>query len=500
MHLILSGFAKIVTFPWQTSDIFSSLNKSKPDSMRMFLFLLMVQFVLQGTAHPWKPKSYIIIDTDGGLDDLRALTLFLNSKDIRVLAIIASNGATPAKVGYQKVKNLLHTYHHEGILTGINPAEISKKPFQYAVDFPWSDSIFQPSPETDFNDVLERIQNHTREKITFVQLGGAQSLSSYLTLHPNFANQIEQVLWTVEDPLEDSWNYQLSPASFHLLAEKNIPVVKIISKEGGLKYSHTLKNICPTGSQSMKKIFLKSFEAPSSTFNLMLFDELAWLFLSDSSFFQNSKLELGLKKTISTDDIESKILRTFLETGQNNYQVFNYFPIDSAMYTSDISVKLNEVIFKYGYEEWAACVIANELHRHIGIYAIVGVKMGIRVRDYFGAGPDELKVLSYAGSYPPISCINDGIQVSTGATVGHGLLTISQEQPPIPAMVFEYLGQKIKVTLNGNYLNEITTEIKQLEAIYGINSNIYWDLVRQIALKIWFQWDRNQIFEITPIK
>ena len=50
--------------------------------------------------------------------------------------------------------------------------------------------------------------------------------------------------------------------------------------------------------------------------------------------------------------------------------------------------------------------------------------MGIRAREYFNTGVDEFSAVSFAGSIPPLSCMNDGIQVSTGATPGHGLLTV----------------------------------------------------------------------------
>ena len=44
-------------------------------------------------AHPWKPAHYVIIDTDGGIDDMRAISIMLASPDIRVMGIIASGGA-----------------------------------------------------------------------------------------------------------------------------------------------------------------------------------------------------------------------------------------------------------------------------------------------------------------------------------------------------------------------------------------------------------------------
>ena len=77
-------------------------------------------------------------------------------------------------------------------------------------------------------------------------------------------------------------------------------------------------------------------------------------------------------------------------------------------------------------KEWKIVVLTNEFHEHMGIYSILGAKMGLRAREYFHLGIDELEILSFAGSTPPVSCLNDGLQVSTGATLGHGTITLGE--------------------------------------------------------------------------
>jgi pyrimidine-specific ribonucleoside hydrolase len=71
-------------------------------------------------SHPWKPSHYVIIDTDGGIDDIRAITMLLASPDVRVLAITISPGALSIHNAYIKVKSLLNSFWHEGIPVGIN--------------------------------------------------------------------------------------------------------------------------------------------------------------------------------------------------------------------------------------------------------------------------------------------------------------------------------------------------------------------------------------------
>ena len=62
----------------------------------------------------------MIVDTDGGIDDIRAITMLLASPDVRVLAITVSPGVLSAENAYLKVRSLLNSYFHEGIPVGIN--------------------------------------------------------------------------------------------------------------------------------------------------------------------------------------------------------------------------------------------------------------------------------------------------------------------------------------------------------------------------------------------
>jgi pyrimidine-specific ribonucleoside hydrolase len=89
-------------------------------------------------------------------------------------------------------------------------------------------------------------------------------------------------------------------------------------------------------------------------------------------------------------------------------QVINVFPTDPAFYSSNVEPFVTEIIRKYGIDEWTSSVYTNELHRHLGVFSIIGVKMGIRAREYFDTGVDEFSTISFAGSDPPLSCINDG--------------------------------------------------------------------------------------------
>jgi len=122
--------------------------------------------------------------------------------------------------------------------------------------------------------------------------------------------------------------------------------------------------------------------------------------------------------------------------------------------------------------------------------------MGIRAREYFATGVDEFTVRSLAGSTPPLSCFNDGIQVSTGATPGHGLLTVVNGQPALPSAEFTYLNRTVRLSLKPEYAEKIISELKEFNFVYGLDSNTYWELVRKNSIKYWLSMDRHEIFDI----
>jgi pyrimidine-specific ribonucleoside hydrolase len=95
--------------------------------------------------------------------------------------------------------------------------------------------------------------------------------------------------------------------------------------------------------------------------------------------------------------------------------------------------------------------------------------------------------------------MNDGIQVSTGATPGHGLLAVSNEPPFFAAADFTHKGKTVRISLKKELAEKVSSELKEINFVYGLDSDIYWELVRQNSIKYWLQFDRHEIFDIRMI-
>jgi len=471
----------------------------------LLLFTLLLQLNL--SSHPWKPNHYVIIDTDGGIDDMRAICMLLASPDVRVLGIVTSPGALDAEAAYKKVKSLLNSFHHEGIPVGINRSALFKSPgFEAALNYKWgNESGIDPSKAPDHIKVIRGILAFEKTPVTFICLGGMTTASSALKEIADFSKQVRQIVWSCNG-LDDKkgFNYNIDKGASENMLIQKLPVKAVVGVNDAIRYDTSLtEGISKINTPYAKKIsaFFSSGTAASHSFAKSMNDELIPIFLHYPDHFthriagNNSESEPA-----SYPGISESFKKIISGETVNKNQVIKILPSDPAFYFQDIEPSVNEIIEKYGDDEWISGVIANELHRHLGVFAIIGVKMGIRAREYFDTGVDEFRALSFAGSMPPLSCMNDGIQVSTGATPGHGLLTISSDTLTRPSVEFSYLNHKIRLTLKPEIAKKISDELKEINFVYGLDSNIYWELVRKNSIKYWKDLDRHEIFEIGVIE
>ena len=109
---------------------------------------------------------------------------------------------------------------------------------------------------------------------------------------------------------------------------------------------------------------------------------------------------------------------------------------------------------------------------------------------------NNLLVISFAGDDPPLSCFNDGIQISTGATIGQGLITISDSVSTIPSAIVEFNNQQVNMAVKPEIAGQMQKDIAYGIKEYGLQSDLYWLYIEELAIKYWAEFDRQEIFEI----
>jgi len=485
--------------------------KTKLKSFACIILLL----VLGGTvcsAHSGKAKYHIIIDTDAAIDDLRAICLFLASPEFEILAITTSDGTISPEQGWIKVQSLLRSFGHEGIPTGTGqPIQEEIPPWRtFNRKVRWGKEVKVENKDVNsaVDTILSALESE-EEPVLFVCLGGLTNLANALETKPEIQEKIERIVWYNDsiDPLSGTnYKFDKKAALSILSADVTLEAVSNNSADARVVNPEFIQYISDLNSPYAQMIASTHCDDEViqriTTGHLEFWDDLLPVYLLDPKLFifQSNKKSSPHKlfQVQDWEGVKAKYLEILSSRNQVMSKVFKGFPDLPELYADDVQPYMNGIIQKHGKEEWRLGVLTNELHGHLGIYAIVGTKMGLRARQYFHIGLDDISILSHAGSTPPLSCMNDGLQASTGGTLGHGLITVSPAPPFQPKATFTFKEKSVCLRLKKKYWNIIRSDIKTGIETYGLNTEDYWKYVRKLALKYWLEWDRMEIFDIAP--
>ena len=97
---------------------------------------------------------------------------------------------------------------------------------------------------------------------------------------------------------------------------------------------------------------------------------------------------------------------------------------------------------------------AVEFHGHLGPFLVLGVRMGLLAKRELGSsGFEGMEAVAKTGNVPSLSCLLDGIQISTGCTMGNG--KISAEPPGLAEAEFSAGEKKVTIRAKGEVVEEI---------------------------------------------
>jgi len=466
-------------------------------------------------AHSNKVKIPIIIDTDTAVDDLRTICLLLSSEELQVTAITTSDGALIPDEGLIKVRALLKSFGHEGIPTGSGKIVQLDAPQwrKLSQNISWGDEhlvntdIKMNAPDLIISSI------YTEElPVTIVCLGSLTNISNALISEPEIKKGIERIVWynnSIHPNVGTNYEIDKNAAEFIQKTEVQLDVVSNLEGKEICFTENLLQAIDTIETPYAQKIAISHRQNEAyemiQTNHFKLWDDLVAIYLLYPELFETKTFENfplhSINNIIQTDNLEDKIVKVLNDKYNIKKIIFNQFPYNPEAYKNDISQDVSEIIEKHGKEEWEIIVLTNEFHTHLGIYSTIGAKMGLRAREYFNVGLDELLVVSYAGTRPPISCLNDGLQVSTGATLGHGtIVTMTEDLLQQPKALFTYKNTTISLELKQDYWEIIREDIREGIKLYGSLTNNYWNYVRKLAIKYWLEWSRKEIFNIEVLQ
>lgn len=482
--------------------------------MRKIVIILTVILSIQSTMYSndaKNPRNPIIIDTDCAIDDLRAINMFLSSKNTEVMAITSADGTLEPEEGFLKIKSLLKYLGHEGIpiSKGITARKDETPQWRdLAHSMKWGKKILSYKEPVEIKEFLVQKIEEADDPVELVCLGPLTNIANAIIMKPEIIEQIERIIWFDQCQPGEKWtNYGMDCLSADYILNKKIPIITIRTNKEASDFSKSFyESIGEINTPYAQNIhYTHSSEKVLNAIeegHLKIWDELAALYVLNPELFEQDKSlpdSLGsvmkIKNSVNT---EEKILEVLKSYKKNENLLFNTFPTDTSLYKKEIQPFADTVIKKYGLKEWKAVVMTTEIHGHIGLYSIIGAKMGVRALEYFRASAENTKIESHAGKNPPLSCLNDGLQVASGNTTGNGKFSIIESQD-MPEAIVHFKDRKLHIQLETQYLKQLENIISQEKEKNKMDTEEYWENIKQNAIQIWKEWDRKEIFKIEEI-
>lgn len=485
--------------------------------LRLFMAaLLALALLLPAAATAHNMRAPLIVDTDLALDDVRALALLTGLNHYEMLAVVTSDGVCSPEESVRRLPGLFKL-----MKTPLPPLGVGGKNAQAPP--PWRKlcgaaywSQFPAAPAPDAQPALEAIsqalQNAT-EPVTYLCLGPMSNLAGLLKRKPKLAAKIGSVVYLGNLPGAERPGFNTS---------RDLDAARRVFKSGLTIYVVPSRAGQRLSLDNQLMAAIKALDSPATRLigwqaadpqvrahapaqGLPIWDELVVLWLHDPSLATPQATQNRHVQVLTDIDLAAARL-AYLELAAGRPEgleprrpvLFNRFPSDPALFRPDVAKLVLPLIARHGQEEYKAALITNELHRHLGLLSIVGAKMGIRARELLYAGLDEVKVQSEAGLKPPLSCLNDGLQASTGASLGRGTISM-KEGPPRLAAIFSKGKMRWRLELKPEVRAKIQKQIKSaVERFPGLTPR-YFQEVRRMALEGWLDMDRREIFIETKL-
>lgn len=464
------------------------------------------------SAHSGKARFHVIVDTDGAADDLRSLCMLLGCHDTEVLCIVSSPGAQTTLRTAQCARELLAALYHDGIPVGCGREACAAAPAwrKHCEQVAWGDEHSQPKEFPAAVQLIESTIDGEEEPVTIVALGALTNVADLLHRCPDKARHIERIVWYDDLPCGTGANYKADADAARHVLWCGLPV-EIVSDNGARHIAVTeslIDAIAEIPTPYARRIADTHRRPPLDSLaecrHLTAWDDLTVLYMLYPEIFVRHPLGDNTTYCTLTEEITPECARRMLLSvlwGRPDAEnrVFYDFPSNGEAYAADVREIMDEAIRQHGASEWRAAVLTNEMHGHLGIYATIGVKMGMRAREWFGVGVDDMEVVSSAGLTPPVSCMNDGLQVATGGSLGHGLIRAEATDVPRPEATFTFKGRTLRLRLKEEYAQRIAEDCRRGAEQCGGLGEEYWRYVRALALGYWRDLDRHAIFSIEEL-
>lgn len=478
------------------------------DIMKKYLALFCLLFLVPHlpSAQEQSERS-VIIDTDGSPDDLRAINLMLASPNTEILAITSADGVLEPEEGLMKIRALLNSLGHQGIITsqGIITKNEPTPERALAREISWGEEPISYRKPTEIKELLVKTIEQEQAGVDIVSLGPLTNIANAILIKPSIKNKVRRIIWfdrcQTDQPCS---NYGLDSSSADYLLSTEIPLYRIIPGGENIKLTSSFidslgKMASPYAQSIYRSHQNDSIQKLLSEEKLIVWNELASMFFHHPGLFETDttydKVMGRVMRPITPDSLLASYSQQLRLLNNLPGHLFKRFPTDSNLYRGDLAAKAKEIQRLYGTREWRAAVLTGEVHGQLDLAALAGVKMGTRMLEYFHATPGELEITLQGEETPRLKALAEGIAVACQATTTNGKLQIKRQVHEPHAQV-TYQGRRIEIFFHKDPLRSLVEETAKLEDNYTPGTLSYQQALRQRTIHYWKEWDRKEIFRI----
>ncbi len=394
-----------------------------------------------GASDPWR----LVVDTDMGLDDVRALFALLPDAGARIGCVVVTEGSASCAEGVENLAFLLETTGEDRIAVFAGALlEADAPPWRETANslggVPIAERPVEGFQAGELGELRDRL-SAAGSGIGYLALGPLTSAASIVS-DPRALAAVDTV-WIparVDGAKVLGWNLSRDERSAERVL-KAARLVVLIDVSGAAEIEaqdlfSSLDEISPAGR------WIKRSLAASSGHGVHVFlhDELAAAALAEPPLI----------------DIGEEAYRVVFARGvfslaaapEGNVRLAAFKRPDAA---ADVLRELWRTPAHLGHPGESSIPVVDLLktfHGHLGPYVVIGYRMGRLALEATGSkGHFDVSAVVYSVLEPPQSCLIDGVQLGAGCTLGKRNIEVHATDGPAYAIFEAASGARVTVKL-----------------------------------------------------
>jgi inosine-uridine nucleoside N-ribohydrolase len=403
----------------------------------------------------------LVIDTDMGLDDIRALMALVPAKSGSIHALLFVEGSASSREGFANLHALLAFLDapRTPVLRGETKPGLPPPPWRRQADRAGGlalPELPELGPGPDLLELLRALLAEHADALHYLALGPLGNLAALDREAPSALNKLH-TLWIPVDAFEEGavsgWNLTWDRAAAEQVLKRPVNTVLIDIASAGARDGNRFLSSLEESGQSAPGIRAMAREMRAQGHPVFLYDELAAAAFLAPDLVKIDAERLRFDRIMKdrvllvpdrggtirvarflNGNAVRQVLKTVWESspGRRDARSSSRLPLGKAARFASASL-INRI---------------KAFHGHLGPYVVIGYRMGrIALRETDTKGHFDLNAQVYSQPKPPPSCLIDGIQLGSGCTMGKGNITASEIAGPAYAIFTSDDGKRCTLRL-----------------------------------------------------